>query len=253
MANKPTDFVTSLAKGLQVIEAFGADSPRLCITEVAHRTGLDRATVRRCLLTLHTLGYTDYDGKYFTLALRSLRLGLAGLASMPLPNIVQPWLDKLSDRIGQSCSVSILDGHDIVYVARAAQRRIMSIGLMPGSHLPAHCTSMGRVLLAALPEAEARTIIEESDLVPHTPFSLTDPDLIMDEVARVREQGYAVVDQETELGLRSIGVALIGHRGQVQAALNVAVAAVQPQASDLVEIYLDELHRVQSGLARVLP
>jgi IclR family pca regulon transcriptional regulator len=112
---------------------------------------------------------------------------------------------------------------------------------------------MGRVLLAALPEAEARTIIEESDLVPHTPFSLTDPDLIMDELARVREQGYAVVDQETELGLRSIGVALIGHRGQVQAALNVAVAAVQPQASDLVEIYLDELHRVQSGLARVLP
>ena len=252
MTNKQTDFVGSFAKGLQVIEAFGVDSPRLSITEVANKTGLDRATARRCLLTLNTLGYADYDGKYFTLALRSLRLGLAGLASMPLPHVVQPWLDKLSDRIGQSCSVSILDGAEIVYVARAAQRRIMSIGLMPGSRLPAHSTSMGRVILASLPEDEARALVESCDLSPKTPFSMTDAELIMKELRAVRDQGYALIDQEVELGLRSIAVPIFNHRNVVQAALNVAVAAVQPQASDLIETYLPDLLRVQSGLARVL-
>lgn len=253
MLNKSTDFVTSLAKGLQVIEAFGTDSPRLSITDVANHTGFDRATARRCLLTLHTLGYADYDGKYFSLAIRSLRLGLAGLACMPLTHVVQPWLDKLSDRVGQSCSVSILDGNEIVYVARAAQQRIMSIGLMPGSRLPAHCTSMGHVLLAALPREEARRIIESGDLAPRTPLSMTDADQIMDELERVREQGYALIDQEVEMGLRSIAVALVGHNGQVRAALNVAVAAVQPEAADLIDLYLSELRSVQSGLARVLP
>ncbi|WP_316860584.1 IclR family transcriptional regulator C-terminal domain-containing protein [uncultured Cohaesibacter sp.] len=253
MTNKPTDFVTSLAKGLQVIEAFSADSPRLSITDVAQRTGLDRATARRCLLTLSNLGYADYDGKYFTLAVRSLRLGLAGLASMPLPHIVQPWLDKLSERIGQSCSVSILDGNEIVYVARAAQTRIMSIGLMPGSRLPVHCTSMGRVLLSSLPEEEARSLIESCDLAPRTPYSLTDTDQILEEVALIREQGYALLDQEVEIGLRSIAIGLVGHSGKMCAALNVAVAAVQPQAADLIDAYLPDLRRVQSGLARALP
>ena len=253
MVNKNPDFVTSLAKGLQVIEAFSADCPRLSITDVARQTGLDRATARRCLLTLHTLGYADYDGKYFTLAVRSLRLGLAGLSSMPLPHIVQPWLDKLSERIGQSCSVSILDGNEIVYIARAAQRRIMSIGLMPGSRLPVHCTSMGRVLLSSLPEEKARSLIESCELVPRTPFSLTDTELILEELARVREQGYALLDQEVEIGLRAIAIGLVGQRGKVCAALNVAVAAVQPDAADLIDIYLPEMRRVQSGLARVLP
>ena len=168
MVNK-TDFIASLAKGLRVIEAFRAESPRLSIAEVAEATGLDRATARRCLLTLHELGYADYDGKFFALTPRILRLGMGALAAMPLAQLVQPWLDQLSERIGQSTSVSILDGTEIVYLARAAQRRVMSIGLMPGSRLPAHCTSMGRVLLAALPEAQARAIVERSDLTPAPP------------------------------------------------------------------------------------
>ena len=167
MLNK-TDMIASLAKGLSVLECFGAERPRLAIAEVAEATGLDRATARRCLLTLHSLGYADYDGKYFTLTPRVLRLGMGALASMPLPQIVQPWLDQLSEQIGQSVSVSILDGTDIVYVARAAQRRVMSIGLTPGSRLPAHSTSMGRVLLAAMPESEARAVIDASDLTPRT-------------------------------------------------------------------------------------
>ena len=143
---------------------------------------MDRATARRCLLTLHDQGYADYDGKFFTLTARVLRLGMGALAAMPLAQMVQPWLDQLSERIGQSTSVSILDRTEIVYLARAAQRRVMSIGLMPGSRLPAHCTSMGRVLLAALPPDEARAIIEASDLTPRTPHSLTDPSILSPEL-----------------------------------------------------------------------
>lgn len=251
MVNK-TDFIASLAKGLSVIEAFRAERSRLSISDVAEATRLDRATARRCLLTLHELGYADYDGKFFTLTPRVLRLGMGALAAMPLPQLVQPWLDQLSERIGQSVSVSILDGTEIVYLARAAQRRVMSIGLLPGSRLPAHCTSMGRVLLAALPEAEARLIVQRSDLTPRTRHSLTAPEEIMARVAQAKAQGYAVVDQEVELGLRSIAVPLHGMRGRVVAALNTGVAAVQSAPGELVDLYLPELSRVQNGLRRIL-
>lgn len=251
MANNP-DTVGSLAKGLRVIEAFGADRPRMAIAEVAAATGLDRATARRCLLTLHELGYADYDGKFFTLTPRVLRLGMGALAALPLAQVVQPWLDQLSDRIGQSTSVSILDETEIVYLARAAQRRVMSIGLLPGSRLPAHCTSMGRVLLAALPEAQAAEVIEASDLTPRTPFSLTRPEDIMERVRLARVQGYAVIDQEIETGLRSIAVPLYGSHGRVVAALNTGVAAVQAGPDDLVSQYLPALQRVQDGLRRIL-
>jgi IclR family pca regulon transcriptional regulator len=252
MVNKPTDFIASLAKGLQVIECFGAETPRLTITDVAQRTGLDRATARRCLLTLHAQGYADYDGKFFTVTPRILRLGMGALAALPLPQLVQPWLDQLSEQIGQSTSVSILDGTEVVYLARAAQRRVMAIGLMPGSRLPAHCTSMGRVLLAALPEEEARAVLDASDLTPRTPLSLTDPDEIMAEVARCRQQGFALIDQEVELGLRSLAVPLFDVHGQVVAALNTGVAATQADAAELVTRYLAPLEKVQAGLARVL-
>jgi len=252
MLNK-TDFVASFAKGLRVIESFRAEHARLAVSEVAEATGLDRATARRCLLTLHELGYADYDGKYFTLTPRVLRLGAGALAALPVAQIVQPWLDQLSEKIGQSSSVSILDDTEIVYLARAAQRKVMSIGLMPGSRLPAHCTSMGRVLLAALPEAEARATVERSNLSPRTPRSLTSPDEIMARVALARAEGYALIDQEVELGLRSIAVPLYDTRGRVVAALNTGVAAVQAAPDELVSLYLPALLSVQSGLRRALP
>lgn len=252
MVNARTDHIAAFAKGLRVIACFGADRSRLSIAEVAEMTGLDRATARRCLLTLHHEGYADYDGKFFRLTPRVLRLGLGALAAMPLAQIVQPWLDQLSDRVGQSSSVSILDETEIVYLARAAQRRVMSIGLMPGSRLPCHCTSMGRVLLAALPEAEARAIVDRSDLTPRTMHSLTDPDAIMAAIAAVRSQGHCVIDQEVELGLRSIAVPIMNVRGQVVAALNIGAAAVQAEPQDLVNLYLSQMLTVQAGLRRVL-
>ena len=251
MLNK-TDIIASLGKGLRVLECFGANSPRLAIADVAEATGLDRATARRCLLTLHEFGYADYDGKFFSLTPRVLRLGMGALAALPLPQIVQPWLDHLSEQIGQSVSVAILDETEIVYVARAAQRRVMSIGLMPGSRLPAHCTSMGRVLLAALPEDEARAVVEASDLTPRTPFSRTDPDEIMAAIAEARAAGHAAIDQEVELGLRSLAVPVINSRGQTVAALNTGVAAVQQDAHEIVRLYLPALLKVQTSLQRAL-
>jgi len=243
------DIMGGLAKGLAVIETFTAERPRQSIAEVSAACGLDRATTRRCLLTLAHEGYADYDGKFFTLTPRVLRLGAGCLAAMPLPRLIQPMLDNLSAQIGESTSVSILDGSEIVYVARAAQRKVMSIGLMPGSRLPAYCTSMGRVLLAALPEAEARERLGPETLPARTAMTLTDPGAIMAELARVRAQGYAMIDQEIEIGLRSIAVPLQNIHGRTVAALNVGVPATQ---TDLAGRFLPALIRVAAEARTIL-
>ncbi|SIQ92562.1 transcriptional regulator, IclR family [Rhizobium sp. RU35A] len=249
---RDTDFIGGLAKGLRVIEAFGEAEPRLSISDVAKLTGLDRATARRCLLTLAELGYADYDGKFFTLTPRILRLGHAYLSATPLPHIVQPFLDQLSETVSQSASVSVLDGAEIVYVARASQRRVMSINLMPGSRLPAACASMGRVLLAALPEAEARALIGPAPLKAYTPRTKTDPEEVMAELAEVRGQGYAVIDQELELGLCSIAVPLADARGRVVAALNIGAPAAQVAAAGMADRYLPALQAVARQLRPLL-
>jgi IclR family transcriptional regulator, pca regulon regulatory protein len=249
---KTGDTMGGLSKGLSVIETFSADHVRQSISDVARRSGLDRSTARRCLLTLTQDGYASYDGKYFTLTPRVLRLGTACLAAMPLPRVVQPTLDALSEKLGESTSVAILDGTDIVYVARAAQRKVMSIGLMPGSRLPAYCTSMGRVLLASLPETEAAGRLAATQLVPRTKFTLTDPGVIGEELARVRAKGYAAIDQEVEEGLRSIAVAVVDHRGRVIAAINVGVAAGTVTMDELEDRFLPELVRTRDQLRALL-
>lgn len=246
------DIMGGLAKGLLVIETFTAERPRQSIAEVSAASGLDRATARRCLLTLAHMDYADYDGKYFTLKPRVLRLGTACLATMPLPQMVQPLLDRLSEQLGQSSSVSILDGVEIVYVARAAQRKVMSIALMPGSRLPAFCTSMGRVMLAALSEEEARALLGATALHARTPHTVTDAAALMAILAKTREQGYALIDEEVELGLRSIAIPLRNARGQTVAALNFGVAATQHHVEDLVARYLDPMLQVQHELGAML-
>ena len=249
---KERDLMGGLMKGLKVIEAFSAERPRLSISEAAETAVLDRATTRRCLLTLSEMGYAAYDGKFFTLTPRVLRLGTGCLAAMPLPRIVQPVLDRLSQEIGESTSVSILDESEIVYVARAAQKRVMSIALMPGSRLPAYCTSMGRVLLAALTVAEARQILEAAPRPSRTPLTVTDLDALTAILTATRAQGYALIDQEVELGLRSIAVPLTNARGQTVAALNVGLSAGAEPVETLGERYLPALRRVQAELTQVL-
>ncbi|MDQ0395764.1 IclR family transcriptional regulator domain-containing protein [Labrys monachus] len=252
MAVIERDFMSGLAKGLSVIETFSLDHSRQSISEVAAASGLDRATARRCLLTLAHLGYADYDGKFFTLTPRVLRLGTACLATMPLPQLVQPLLDQLSDAIGESSSVSILDGTEIVYVARAAQRRVMTITLMPGSRLPAYCTSMGRVLLAALPEAEARERLGAAALPRRTEYTLTEPAAVLAALDRVRSDGYAVIDQEVEIGLRSIAVPLMTARRVTVAAVNLGLPARGEPVGALVERYLPALQDVQNRMREIL-
>jgi IclR family transcriptional regulator, pca regulon regulatory protein len=249
---KATDTLGSLAKGLSVIEAFSAEGSRLAIADVSQRTGLDRAAARRCLLTLASLGYASYDGKYFSLTPRILRLGTACLGAMPLPKIVQPWLDKLSEDIEQSTSVSILDDWEIVYVARAAQQRLMSISLMPGSRLPAACASMGRVLLATLPDSKLRALLDKHPTEQRTPLTITDTDDLMRVLQQVRQDGYAIADQELEIGLRSIAVPVLDSRGNTIAALNVGVAATHKKADELRDLYLPKLIEVQTALRSLL-
>jgi IclR family transcriptional regulator, pca regulon regulatory protein len=249
---KATDMLGSFAKGLAVIEAFSSERQRLSITDVAAATGLDRATARRCLLTLAELGYADFDSKYFRLTPRILRLGTACLATMALPHIVQPFLDQLSSEIGQSTSVSILDDWEIVYVARAAERRLMSIRLMPGSRLPAICTSMGRVMLATLPGAQIEDILSRHPPVKRTPFSITNTAELMRILAEAKQYGFTINNQELEVGLRSIGVPIYDSHGHVVAALNTGVAAVHEDAIELRDLYLPKLLAVQSALRPLL-
>jgi len=245
------DIMGGLAKGLAVIETFTADRPRQSIAEVSAASGLDRATARRCLLTLAQQGYADWDGKFFTLTPRVLRLGTACLATMPLPQIVQPFLDEMSEEVGRSSSVSILDGEEIVYVARAAQKRVMSIALMPGSRLPAYCTSMGRVMLAALPEGEVRAILGPGPLPCRTARTLTDPAAVMAELAQVRAQGFAQIDQEVEDGLRSIAVPVLNARGRTVAAVNFGLPATEP-VEHIISQYLPALRKVQADMRCLL-
>ncbi|EJC71355.1 beta-ketoadipate pathway transcriptional regulator, PcaR/PcaU/PobR family [Rhizobium leguminosarum bv. viciae WSM1455] len=249
---RETDFVSGFARGLKVIEAFGETRQRLSIAEASKLTELDRATVRRSLLTLAELGYADYDGKFFTLTPKILRLGHAYLSATPLPALLQPHLDQLSEKAGQSASASVLDGTDIVYIARASQRRVMSINLTPGSRLPAYCASMGRVLLAALSESEARAILSRSELKQNTPNTKTDPDELIAEFRRVRAEGYAIIDQELEIGLCSIAVPVDNDRGETVAAINIGAPAALVPAAEMKERYLPLLKETQAALRPLL-
>ena len=242
------DLMGGFAKGLSVIEAFDAEHAELTISDVARLTGLDRATARRCLLTLVDRGFATTTGKQFSLTARILRLGYAYLAATPMARLVQPWIEQLSADLSESCSVCVLDGAEIVYVARASQRRVMSIGLSVGSRLPAYCASMGRVLLAALPEAEARALLANSarpKLTPHTRTSVAE---LMRELSAVRTRGYAIVDQELELGLRSIAVPLRGRAGVV-GALNVGAQAPRVTVRRMRDEMLPALLRIADLLA----
>lgn len=251
-AEKDGDVMGGFAKGLSVIEAFDEDHEALSIADVSRLTGLDRATARRCLLTLLKGGYASTDGRLFTLTPRVLRLGYAYLTAAPLPRRLQPFLERLSEATQESCSAAIMDGTDIVYVARVAQRRVMSIALNTGSRLPAYCSSMGRVLLAAMAPEEARGLLERSDRRAMTAKTLTGIEDLMTELDRVRQAGYALVDQELELGLRSIAVPIITAGGRVVAAMNTGAQAARASSARLKTEILPLMLDVQAELRRVL-
>lgn len=222
-AARSTGFVQSLERGLAVIKVFDAAHPELTLSEVARATGLTRAAARRFLHTLVDLGYMRTDGWLFSLRPRVLELGYAYLSGLTLTEIALPHMETLVARIHESCSVSVLDGDDVVYVARVPTKRIMTVAINVGTRFPAYATSMGRVMLAAQPQAWIDNYLATNTFASLTPSTVTDAKNLETVLRRVARQGYALVDQELEVGLRSIAVPVRGGDGSVVAAMNTSI------------------------------
>ncbi|MDN5918607.1 MAG: helix-turn-helix domain-containing protein [Pseudonocardia sp.] len=239
------DHVQSLVRGLAVIRAFDAEHPEQTLSDVARATDLTRAAARRFLLTLADLGYVRTDGRLFALTPRVLELGYSYLSSMGLPEIAMPHLESLVGRVRESVSVSVLDGPDVVYVARVPTSRIMTVTITIGTRFPAYATSMGRVLLAALPAPELDASLAQRRPEALTDRTLADPSGLRAELDRVRADGFCVVDQELEAGLRSIAVPVRDRSGRVVAAANVSTHATRASTEQLRD---DVLHLGLDGL-----
>lgn len=219
------NFVLSLARGLKVIEAFHTHRQGLSIADVSRKTGFSRAATRRLLVTLKLLGYAEEKERVFSLKTRVLKLGFSSWSSASLMTIAQPFLERVTEYTHESSSIGVLDGDQVVYLARSATKRVMSITLSVGSQLPAFCTSLGRVALAALPKEAFSIYLEHVVLTAMTPKTVTDKTVLADVITRVRSDGYALVDEELELGLRSIAVPIPTKNGGAVAAMNVGVHA----------------------------
>jgi IclR family pca regulon transcriptional regulator len=222
---RKADHVQSLQRGLAVIRAFDADEPALTLSEVVSATGLPRAAARRFVLTLVRLGYIRDEGRLFRLSPRVLELGQAYLSSLRLPEAALPHLRALADDVHESATIAVLDETDIVYVAHVPARRIMSISINIGTRDPAFATSLGRVLLSGVGDDRLEPYFRTAALPPLTARTVAGVDALRTELSKVRRQGFALVDQELEEGLRAIAAPIHGGEGDVIAALNLAVHA----------------------------
>jgi IclR family pca regulon transcriptional regulator len=226
-SDEPRDsgFVQSLQRGLAVIRAFDAEQPTLTLSEVARKTGLARAAARRFLLTLVELGYMRVDDRRFRLTPRVLELGHAYLSSLTLPDIALPFMRDFVAEIRESSSLAVLDGHHIVYVARVPANRIMSVSISVGTRFPAFATSLGRVLLGGQEDAWLDEYLAQVELTPLTARTIADAAALRTEILQVRTQGWAMVDQELEQGVRSLSAPIRDSTGGVAAAINVSAHA----------------------------
>jgi IclR family pca regulon transcriptional regulator len=247
------DFVGSLEKGLRVICAFDKDNDALTLTDVAKSTDMTRATARRFLKTLEVLGYVTSNGKLFSLSPKILELGFAYLTSKPIVNIVQPFIEKVSQLTGESSSVSVLEGKNIVYIARQSVNHIMSINLYIGSRLPAWYTSMGRVLIANLSSTERQECFEGVALEARTPHTITNIKSLYQELDNIKLQGYCLVDQELENGLTSIAVPIVNNQGQVVAAINIGAASGRMSDERKQADVLEVLRQAAKEIKLLLP
>jgi IclR family pca regulon transcriptional regulator len=253
--SRSSDYVQSLERGLAVIRAFDAEHPELGLSDVARATGLPRAAARRFLLTLVELGYVRADAGRFSLRPRVLELGYAYLSGLGLPEVAQPHMESLVARVNESCSMSVLDDTDIVYVVRVPTRRIMAITLAVGTRLPAYATSMGRVLLAALPPDELDERLERIAIRPLTAKTVADVAELRSRLDRVREQRWAAVDQELEEGVRSAAAPVRDASGRVVAALNVSAHAsrtsMQALRRDILPLLQETATAIETELRAV--
>lgn len=247
-------YVQSLERGLSVITAFGPNAPQLTLSDVARAAGLTRAAARRFLLTLVDLGYVRTDGKLFELTPRVLDLGYAYLSSISLPGVAEPHLEWLVHETGESSSMSVLDGLDIVYVARVPTSRIMTVAINVGTRFPAYATSMGRVLLAGLDEEQRASYLAKVHLDQLTELTVPSVAELRERLDEVRGQGYALVDQELEAGLRSLAVPVHDKRGRVVAAVNISshVSRLTREKArrEFLPLLLETASRIESDLRR---
>ncbi len=246
------DFLTTFAKGLNVIRSFEPNSMSMTLTEVAKKNDLSRASARRFLLTMLKLGYVETDGNRFSLTAKVLELGYSYLSTLDVGGTVSTQLELVTQQLGESSSAAVLEGENIVYIARIPVRPLMAFNLQIGARLPAYATSMGRVLLSALAEEELDHLLAQSDLVQLTPNTLTSPSELKAEIAKVRVQGYAINDQELELGLRSIAVPVFNRNGKLRLTLNVSChsskTTVDRMISEFVPVLKDTAQRISMSL-----
>jgi IclR family pca regulon transcriptional regulator len=246
-------FMTSLARGLAVLRAFSDQRRSLTIAQISHKTGIPRAAVRRCLYTLKQLGYAESEQNNFSLKPKILSLGYSYLSSTPLTVSAQPCLNAISRTLNESCSLAVLDNSEVLYVARSATSRIMSIALNTGSRLPAYCTSLGRVILANLPEEALNTYLENVKLRAYTERTVVSVERLREILAEVKKSGFAIVEEELEVGLRSIAVPVYGATGNVHAALNVGAQATRVNSRQLEDDFLPVLLKGAQELSVLLP
>ncbi len=246
------DLIAGLEKGLSVIAAFDHDRPRLTMSQVAALCGLTRAAARRYLITLEHLGFVTSERKMYALTPKVMRLAQSYMYSARLPRIVQPELHKMAYGLKEASAAGVLDGPDVICIAATTAGRVVSNTLQPGNRVPAYCTANGRVLLGALPDAAIDEWISQHDRPALTPNTVTQADRLRREIERARAQGYATVDQEFEVGLRTISVPLRSYRGDVVAAMNIGVHAARMSMDQLVSDCLPALLQVQASLRAVL-
>tara|TARA_R110001583_G_scaffold74100_3_gene205473 strand:+ start:3424 stop:4203 length:780 start_codon:yes stop_codon:yes gene_type:complete len=236
------DYVGALASGLEVLQAFDDQNPRMTLSEVAARTGMDRAKARRFLLTLHALGFVKRNDRQFELTPRVLQLGYAYQASNHYRAVIQQYLEDITAELGESSSLAVLDGDNVVYVARSSARhRLMAITLSVGTRLPAAYTSVGRVLLAQWRQPVLEAFLARITLEAYTSASVTSVDMLRQRIASAREQGYAIVDQELDSGLRSVAVPVFAGDGELLGAINISTNAARVDMTKLMDLYLPRL------------
>ena len=246
------DFMLSLARGLRVIESFESHQEGRSIVEIAQSTGLSRAAIRRILLTLELLGYVERSRQVYRLKTQILRLGFSFLSSSSVVEAARPVLERISEQLHESSSMSMLDGGEIVYVARAAASRIMAAGLSVGSRLPAYCTSMGRVLLAVQADEKLEAYLRDLKPKSYTPKTITRIPQLKKAILQVRKDGYAIVDEELEAGLRSIAVPVSTRNNQVLAAINVGTHVSRVDRDTLISRCLPALQEGARTLRNLL-
>lgn len=247
------DYVQSLARGLEVLRNFDAEHNTPTLAEIAGRTKLSRAAVRRLVLTLHHLGYLRAEGRGYALTPRVLELGFGYLGTLNFTDTVQPMLESLALRVDRSCSMAVLDAQSIVYIARVPVKRLMAMALGIGARLPAFAASMGRVLLSGLSDADLKTWLAQCEPTKFTAHTVTDPRKLKRIVEDVREQDYAYVEQELELGLCSVAVPVRNPAGRVAAALNVSLTYHESVAREARDRMLPQLRDTARAIERCLP